>query len=143
MINREILGRWFAGNDAAVEFVELAWDAAQIWDDLVDEGGSEQADAMVAWMAFGKEMNPYFMAHAQVLRPVMLSVYLQWQAANALESAPNEDRISKSFVLRAGIFGLIHVVAFLCGGHTHAKGIAVEIYDTYAETAADILQEVS
>ena len=127
---------WFRGNEAAVGFANCAFDAAQEWDDLEDEGKCKH-NALLTWLAFGKEYDPYFAMHAHLLRPVMLSVSLQWQAANALD---HED-VTKSYMLRAGIYGLFHVIAFIEGGHDWAVAIGPEIYRMYAETLDDLREE--
>lgn len=134
MILPDVLLRWCAGDEDAARFCALAWEAAQVWDDIHDADRRDGRDALIAWFAFGKECDPFFRAHASELRPVMLSVYLQWQAANALEREPSRGALERSFMLRAGIFGLIHVVAWLTGGHDHAVSVGAEIYRAYGES---------
>ena len=143
-IDRERLMSWFNFDEEAVAFFECAWAAAHGWDDITDENKvGEHTNAMISWFAFGKEMMPFFERNAPYLRPVMLSVYLQWQAANALE-AHTEDgdtRLEKSLMLRAGIYNLAHFMAYLCGGHDHAVEVALEIFDSYGETVEGLKRE--
>lgn len=124
--------RWFSGNAAAVEFGLLIWDAAQAWDDAADDGAPIH-DGLLSWLAFGKEYHPFFEAHSRILRPAMLSVYLQWTAANVLDAGSDEDR-EKALMLRAGLYGLWHLMAWITGGEAHAREVGPEIYRTYGET---------
>lgn len=132
--------RWFKGNPEAVAFAQNLWTAAQEWDDLHDEGKCANHNALLSWLAFGKEYTPYFAAHAHVLRPVFLSVYLQWQAANTLERGDRLD-VAKAYMLRAGLYGLWHVMAWIEGGDDWAAQCGPEIYRTYGETPEGLWQE--
>lgn len=129
---------WFRGNEDAARFAADAWRAAQEWDDLEDEGRCDH-NALLTWLAFEKEYDPYFRAHADLLRPVMWSVALQWRAANVLD---RED-VTKSYMLRAGIYGLFHFIAMIEGGSKWAAEVGPEIYRTYGETLADLQEEFS
>ena len=129
---------WFKGNEDAVELAELAWSAAQDWDDLEDEGKTAH-NPLICWLAFGKEYQPYFAQHATILRPIMLSVCLQWTVANRFEA--RGEHIEKAYMLRAGLYGLFHMIAFLEGGYDWAEQVGPEIYAMYAETLDDLRKE--
>ncbi len=128
---------WFRGDEDAVRFASDAFDAAQEWDDLEDEGKCRH-NALLNWLAFDKEYDPFFTRHASILRPVMKSVALQWSVANVLD---HED-VTKSYMLRAGIYGLFHIMAWLCGGPNWADEIGPEIYRMYGETLAELKEEL-
>lgn len=132
--------RWFKENGQAVDFAVALWVAAQEWDDLEDEGRCNH-NALLSWLAFGKEYTPYFAANAHILRPVLLSTYLQWRAANVLDRGDAND-VAKSYMLRAGIYGLWHVMAWIEGGDTWAAEVGPEIYRSYGETPAGLLKEM-
>ena len=131
--------RWFRGDAAAVEFAHLLWTAAQEWDDLEDEGRCNH-NALLSWLAFGKEYNQYFAANAQILRPSMLSMYLQWRAANVLERGEKLD-VAKAYMLRAGLYSIWHVMAWIAGGDDWAAEVGPEIYRTYGETPEELWSE--
>ena len=133
----DAMRHWFRGNEAAVSFALNAWEAAQDWDDLHDEG--KRSNALICWLAFGKEYDPYFQAHADILRPIMLGVCLQWTVANAYEAEPRS--IDKAYMLRAGIYGLFHAIAFIEGGFDWAEEVGPAIYDMYAEPLDDLRKE--
>lgn len=131
---------WFLGNENEVQFCRDLYDAAQEWDDLEDEGHCRHNDLM-SWLAFGKEWNPFFMAHASILRPAMLGMFLQWTAANVLDREP--EQIHKAYMLRAGIYGVFHMVAWIIGGNAHATIVGPKIYRMYSETLADLRKELT
>ena len=72
---QEDFARWFRGDEAAISFASHLWEAAQEWDDLEDEGKARH-NALLSWVAFGKEYTPFFAANAHILRPAMLMMYL-------------------------------------------------------------------
>jgi len=132
---------WFKGDEEACEFAAKLWTAAQEWDDLEDEGKCESHNSLLSWLAFGKEYTPYFIRNAHVLRPIFLSTYLQWRAANVLDKGDAND-IAKSYMLRAGIYGMWHVMAWLIGGDDWAAECGPEIYRSYGETPGELLREM-
>lgn len=136
---RDRFAVWFRGNESAIEFAALLWDAAQQWDDLEDEGKCDH-NALISWMAFGKEFHPFFSQNAPLLRPAMLQMYLGWRVANVLDRGDRND-VAKSYMLRAGIYGVWHLMAWICGGDDWAAEIGPSIYRTYGETPEGIWQE--
>lgn len=134
----KLFERWFKGDALAVEFAIQLWHAAQEWDDFEDDGVGDSR--LFAWLAFGKEYHPFFRDHAEILRPAMLQMHLQWTAANTLDKGSKED-VAKSYMLRAAIYGVWHVMAWLCGGQDWAVSVGPEIYRTYAETPDEIWKE--
>ena len=130
---------WFKGNQEAVQFADTLWRAAQEWDDLEDEGACNH-NALIAWMAFGKEYTPFFAQNQAILRPAMLTMYLQWRCANELDRGPLAD-VEKAFMLRAGIYTVFVLIAFVVGGDEWAVEVGPDIYRTYGETVASLYKE--
>ena len=131
---------WFKGDDAACDFAAKLWTASQEWDDLEDEGRCRNHNTLMSWLAFGKEYTPYFAAHSHVLRPVFLTTYLQWRAANVLERGDKGD-VVKAYMLRAALYSMWHVMAWLAGGDEWAAEVGPEIYRSYGETPEGLWQE--
>lgn len=131
---------WFKGDEEAVQFALSLWSAMQEWDDLHDEGQCENHNALLSWLAFGKEFTPYFARNAHLLRPALLGVYLAWTASNELDRGSRED-VEKSYMLRAGIYGVWHLMAWIAGGDDWAVKVGPEIYRSYGETAGEIWKE--
>lgn len=139
MTFNDLLARWLHGDGAAIGFVLQTWDAVQRWDDLEDEGQTDH-NPLLSWLAFGKEYQPFFAAHSQLLRPAMLQVYLQWRAANVLDRGDRLD-VAKSYMLRAQFYGVIHLCAWIIGGDDWAAEVGPEIWRSYGETPEDIWKE--
>jgi hypothetical protein len=137
----ESLSRWFKGDDDAILFAQTLWDAIQQWDDIEDEGRCENTNALLSWLAFGKEYAAFFHANAHILRPALLVMYLQWRAANVLDHGSAGD-VAKSYMLRAGVYSVWHVMAWIIGGDDWAAEVGPEIYRSYGETPAELLREM-
>lgn len=137
----DLFDRWFLGNAEAVSFASVLWSAAQEWDDLEDQGHCRH-NALLSWLSFGKENTPYFMRNQHLLRASMLSMYLQWRAANTLERGARED-VDKAYMLRAAIYQVFHVIAWIEGGDDWAAEVGPEIYRTYGETPDDLWKEMN
>lgn len=129
---------WFLGDEAAVHFAAQLWTAAQAWDDLEDEGKADH-NGLCQWLAFGKEYHPWFVAHASMMRPALLQMFLGWTAANVLDHEP--EQIAKAYMLRAGIYQVFHLMAWICGGADHACDVGPDIYRHYGETLAELTEE--
>ncbi|MGH1414840.1 MAG: hypothetical protein ACRBB0_15235 [Pelagimonas sp.] len=131
---------WFCGDESACSFAEQLWTALQEWDDIEDEGKCEDYNGLISWLAFGKEYQPFFAAHSHLLRPAFLQLYLSWTSANVLDRGDWQD-VCKSYMLRAGFYQLLHLIAWICGGDAWARRVGPEIYRSYAETPEEIFKE--
>ncbi|MCA0846120.1 hypothetical protein [Salipiger thiooxidans] len=138
-MHEQLLG-WCRGDEEAARFVLDLYEAIQEWDDLEDEGRCKDANALLSWLAFRKEYDPFFLRWGHILRPVMLSCYLQWRASNVLDRGDKLD-VAKSYMLRAAFYQVIHVIAWIIGGHEWAEKVGPEIYRHYAETPDEIWKE--
>lgn len=130
---------WFKGDADAVQFASLLWSATQEWDDVKDEGQAP-SDALMFWLSFGMEVDPFYSRFAHLMRPCLMSSYLRWQASNVLDHEP--DQVAKSYMLRAGIYDVWHMMAFIVGGHDWAVEIGPAIYREYGETVDELRKEM-
>ena len=133
--------RWFCGDADAVNFAVCLWHGAQAWDDLEDEGSADH-NALISWMAFTKEYHPFFARHGSIMRPAMLSMYLKWRVANVLDRGTRDD-VAKSYMLRAGLYDVWHLMAWLTGGEAWAAEVGPEIYREYSETPDSLWKEMN
>jgi hypothetical protein len=130
---------WFAGNEAACDFATCLWQACHEWDDLEDEGKCDH-NSLIAWMAFDKDFHPFYSAHASLLQPAMMGMFLSWTAANVLDREP--AHIAQAYMLRAGIYQVWHLMAWICGGREHAVKVGPSIFRFYGEhETLDMLKE--
>lgn len=140
MTLNDLFAEWFKGDMGAVGFAAQLWDAAQEWDDLHDEGKARNNNTLIAWWAFGKEYDPYFMQWAHILRPIMLNAYLSWLASNELDRGDRND-VAKSYVLRAQIYSVFVAMAWIAGGDAWAAMVGPKIWRAYAETPDELWKE--
>ena len=133
---------WFKGDEHAQNFAVALWEACQEWDDLEDEGVCRSMNTLLSWLAFGKEYHPFFATHSHILRPVMLQMYLGWRAANVLDKGDRSD-VAKSYMLRAGLYSVWHVMAWIIGGDDWATEIGPDIYRSYGETPDELWSEMN
>lgn len=132
--------KWFLGDEEAVAFAGKLWQAAQIWDDIIDEGDTSQTNDLIQWLVWGVHLDPFYQRYEAWLKPAMLQMYLQWRDANVLERGTAED-VEKAWMLRAGVWGVFGLIAWLVGGEEHSKTVGPEIWRGYGETKQNILKE--
>lgn len=133
--------KWFLGNEDAVHFATLIWEATQEWDDLVDEAKVDQSSTLLQFMAFGMDHQPFFKANRDTLRPALLMVYLNWRDANVLEAGGLVEDLHKSYMLRASIYSFYVLMAWIVGGEHHSARVGPEIQRFYGETFAEYAKE--
>ena len=142
MTLNERFPEWFCGDEQAGHFAALLWTASQAWDDLEDEGQADDMNAAISFLAFGKEYHPFFARHAAVLRPALLGFYLDWRAANEMERSAEGDDRAMAWMLRAGFYRVLHMMAWCCGGDDHAARVGPAIWRSYGEPLAGFLEEM-
>ena len=129
--------RWFKGNTAAMRFCADMAEVAHVWDDLVDADkpvSSVKADAAFRKMMLEIPSNEFYRANFAFLQPVIVMVWAQWSAANAMETHPFKGDREKAFMLRASLYQLFHACAVLGGGLDWAAQIGPEVYRLYGES---------
>jgi hypothetical protein len=78
--------------------------------------------------------NDFYRTNFGFLHPVLVMVWGQWSAANAMETFPIRGDREKAFMLRASLYQLFHACAVVCGGLDWAGQIGPEIYRFYGES---------
>jgi hypothetical protein len=131
---------WFLGNADAIELANLLYDLAQQWDDVIDEGDVSKANSVLSFLAFRLNYLPFFAAHDYLLRPALLVSYLNWRDANVLEKGDEADK-EKAFMLRAGIYDVFSLMAWIIGGEIHSQTVGPSIRRAYSERLADYMAE--
>lgn len=137
---RDMMMGWFCGDESAVDLAIELFDLAQQWDDLVDEGDISKANPVLAYLGFRLSYRPFFARYEALLRPALLVAYLGWRDANVLEWGDAADK-EKAFMLRAGIYDVFALMAWIIGGEDHSARVGPSIRRAYAERLADFMQE--
>lgn len=133
--------KWFLGNDQAIHFAALVWNATQEWDDIYDEKKVDQTSTLLQFMAFGMDHQPFFRANRDTLRPALLMVYLNWRDANVLEATGAIEDLQKAYMLRASIYSFYVLMAWIVGGEDHSARVGPEIQRFYGETFEEYAKE--
>ncbi len=131
---------WFCDDRDAVAFAEEMFDAAQKWDDVIDDGRIDLVNGLLSHLAFRVNYGPFFKRYEYLLRPALLMIYLNWRDANVLEKGDEADK-EKAFMLRAGIYDMFVLMAWIIGGEDHSARVGPEIRRMYGERLADYLKE--
>lgn len=129
--------RWCKGNQSAMRFCADMVEVAHVWDDLVDcdkPVSSTSANAAFRKLMLEIPSNEFYRANFAFLHPVLVMIWAQWEAANAMETHPFKNDIEKCYMLRASLYQLFHACAVLCGGLDWAAEIGPEVYRLYGET---------
>ena len=137
---RDEMTVWFNGNEDAIELAELLFNLAQEWDDVIDDGAVEKANNVLSFLAFRLNWQPFFKQFDYLLRPALLVCYLNWRDATALETGTEAD-LEKAFMLRAGIYDVFALMAWIIGGEVHSQQVGPAIRRAYGERLADYLME--
>ncbi len=115
----------YALNDrAAGALLVSLYRASQLADDIAD--CDERPDRVTDVMRIlGVEVprNPFFRAHADVLTATLAQVIDAWEWSNEHEDDPDETGKVLAYGLRDAAIMYVRQVAFLVGGHEHAKEV--------------------
>jgi hypothetical protein len=117
------------------------WQATQTFDDVADGDAVSRDDLDRAlWSSLcGLQMNPFHVANAAALVPVVALQILKWHGADVAERAGQAD--ARSFMWRAGFYDLILMVVALSLGVDAAREKAALVMSMYGETLHDYLKE--
>jgi hypothetical protein len=119
----------FKGDADAMRLVDDIRKVSHVWDDVFDQDKpltrEQIGNAFFAAMV-GIPQNPFYIRHAEALRPVMLMGVMNWRIANAFERGLYEERVL-AHVLRYSIADVATLMAFLIGGEEWADAVGPEL----------------
>jgi hypothetical protein len=138
---------FYMKNDSnAVDFCVRLMELVQVWDDLIDRdkavSGQQINDAFLTALV-EIPLNPFYRENVSALAPVVLSAYLQWKAANAMEAGLEVADLEKSFMLRASVLQVWLFSCFLVGGDEWADKVGPDIMRLYSERFNTYLKEIT
>lgn len=137
----ECFARWFKDDPDAIDLAAGLWEAMQIWDDVIDEGDTSRANEVFAYLVFRMPLHPFMVKFGHMIQPALLGMYLDWRDATEMEKSGDEADLEKSFILRAGIYRVYSVMAWIIGGEAHSMIMGPEIHRQYAERLDDYKKE--
>ena len=125
----------------AVAWLVGMWDAIQFLDDVADgdEVSRAQLDRALNQLLVAMPSNPFFVAHASALLPVVAVQLLKWQASDRAEREGLAD--ARSYMWRAGYYDLILLAVQICHGYETAVEMAPVVMKLYGEKLEDYQKE--
>lgn len=147
MTERARLLAFFKGNESAADLAFAIALVADVWDDLYDrdKGVSNDRINKAFWAAlFEIPSNPIYREFEDLIRPTMVSGYLAWMGANALQQeVKNHHALTVAHVTRYSLADSLTMIAFAIGGREWAESQAMDIrLFCQRETLAEFLKEV-
>lgn len=135
---REVLLGYVLGNEPAAQFLDLMWDVAHTWDDLID-GDKAVAPAKINQIFIDLLMrlprNPFYAKHFDYLNPIIANSFTNWQVATELERGTGEYEQRIAYILRSSYVDLVVQCALLLGGTEYAVKVGTDIRKlAHAET---------
>jgi len=117
------------GNQEAIAFCQIIFDASQVLDDLIDGDKPVEREAIIAawWnMLIALPNNRFYVSNLPCLTPALQRSLTDWFDANALE---HEDEAGKNiaFVLRDSVSALLIDCAFIVGGYAWGRQVSLTI----------------
>lgn len=127
--------------EPAVQWLVSLYNAAQVFDDVADNGQILRHNLNRAiWDTLvAMPQNEFFLQHGAYLLPVLGVNIIKWQTADIEER--NGRVNAKTYMWRAGFFDIVLQVVQLCHGVDSAMHLAPMVLKMYAEEFNDYLKE--
>lgn len=135
----------FKGDSRSIEFCISLLEVLHVWDDLVDKDNpltSEEINKAFITAIFGLQNYPLWFTAG--LNHLLLNTFLKWRDANEIEQNPlsSDDDLSKSYMLRAGLYDIFAVIAYHLFGDEWAREVGPKIRLLYGEKLKDYIEEM-
>jgi hypothetical protein len=135
----------FKGDLASIKFCLDLLEVAHVWDDLVDKDNrltSGEINRVFITAIFGLQNYPLWFSAG--LNHLVLNSFLKWRDANEIENNPlsSDDDLSKSYMLRAGLYDVFAVIAYHLYGDEWAREVGPKIRLLYGEKLKDYILEM-
>ncbi|MCP2517395.1 hypothetical protein M5J07_20820 [Achromobacter mucicolens] len=122
--------RWMRGNQAAVDFLRVAFQVAHLWDDLVDRdrvlADDEINEGMFAALVL-LPRNTFYRTHFDTLNSILTNASTNWRIATELERVEGTAPKRIAYVMRSAYVDLVTHSALLLGGPIWARDVGVEL----------------
>lgn len=128
-----------AGNADAVSMMGAIAVWSHVYDDLIDKdkpvSDNHIHQAMWTFLAELPE-NPFFRAHQDTFRPVLMAGVMNWHAANQMEKSGCLEQLRLAHAIRYSICDIAYLAMIFAGGLDHAVANASRCrllmqYDTW------------
>lgn len=129
----------------AIAWLQDLFTVEQHFDDYADGDpvSREQLNALIWKALVSMPSNPFFMANAGALLPVLANSILQWQASDAVEKAGMKEHHGKAYMWRASWYAVLLQVFAIVHGPEVAARDGWKCMAAYGETLEGYLEEMS
>jgi hypothetical protein len=121
------------GDQHALVFLRSMASVMHTWDDLIDKD-REVSDGEINaafWLALVElPANPFYAAHADMLRPIVVQSILNWRAATQMEreaTCEQYNDLKIAFIIRSTYIDLVVMSACVLGGPDWAAKVAPDL----------------
>lgn len=111
------------GNRDAAQFVLDICRVSHAYDDLIDRDKpvSEASIHDMVWtLLVTIPVNPFYRAHENTLRPVLITSIMNWRASIDMERSRSDEELRIAHVTRYSLADALLLCMVLTGGHEHA-----------------------
>ncbi len=125
----------------AQDWLMSFWQVMQVFDDVADGDtvSRKELDRCIWNTMVAMPLNRFYSSNSTLLIPVMVNVFLKWQASDQAERAGRSTEMS--YAWRAGFYDLILFVTHVCHGVEFATQNAEKVMQFYGETFEDYRKE--
>lgn len=120
----EALRDLLCGNDDAIQFYLHIARLSNTYDDLIDKDKAVTNERIhdFVWRAlFAIPLNPFYITHQSVLRPVLMTGIMNWIAANEMEASGSREECRVAHVIRYAVGDILLAAMVMTGGVEHAR----------------------
>jgi hypothetical protein len=125
----------------AQDWLMSFWQVMQVFDDVADGDAvpRKELDRCIWNTMVAMPLNRFYSINSALLIPVMVNLFLKWQASDQAERAGRATEMS--YAWRAGFYDLILFVTHVCHGIEFATQNAEKVMKFYGETFEDYRKE--
>ena len=130
------------GNGSAVDLCKKVWKICHFWDDIIDRDpvtANEVDDAMESALT-GINSNEFFLRNPNIFVGMMALIISNWHTSNVYEQSKTD--LQKSYMLRAHLYNLPILCAFIIGGQQWANEVSKVVWDSYGEQFEEYAKEI-
>ena len=135
--DREFIAWACRGDQDACALLDVLGYVAHLWDDLVDrdrERAPEEITRAFWALLVDLPANPFWLAHAGQLIPVLREGINAWLDANQLEQRDDLTSRAQAYSLRTAYNQLLTTCAYLVGGFPWMRTVSMAIRDNRSLT---------
>ncbi len=116
------------GNENAIIFLRTIANTLHLWDDLIDKDlplDDEQVNKAFHDLFITIPCNSFYQKYSAFLHPVLVNAIINWHTANSFEEGTDPNELHIAFIIRSSYIDILTASAFVLGGMTHARKVAV------------------